>query len=305
MTAQKSFFDLPRNVLLQPIDDRYLDKFGVNLSVLRIDQINKHVSGNKWFKLKYNLEAVLSAGAEQVLSFGGAYSNHIHALAWAGKELGIKTVGVIRGEKEYADNPTLSDASKWGMELKFVDRQTYRQRGDPVFHHQLRRELGDFYLVPEGGSNAEAVKGCMEIVPSSVKENFSPTHIVAACGTGGTLSGIAVANPEVSVLGIPVLKNAGFLEGDIRELILAAGYVDPNNWHLDLAGHFGGYAKQSLELSEFCDDFASTHGILLDPVYTGKMMLRLWQLIGEGAFPIGSRIIAIHTGGLQGIRGMC
>ena len=305
MTTQNNFFELPSEVPHQIIHDSYLEKHGVELSILRIDQINTHVSGNKWFKLKYNLESAQSAGAKQVLSFGGAYSNHIHALAWAGNALGIKTVGVIRGEKEYADNPTLSDAASWGMELRFVDRKTYRQRTDPNFHQQLRRELDDFYLIPEGGSNAEAVKGCIEIVPSAVKDDFSPTHIVAACGTGGTLSGLVVGNPEVKVLGIPVLKNASFLQDDIRSLIDSTGYVDPKNWHLDLYGHFGGYAKQSAELRQFCDDFFNCHGVLLDPVYTGKMMLRLWQLIEEGKFPSGSRIMAVHTGGLQGIRGMC
>ncbi len=276
----------------------------VGVHLLRLDQINQRVSGNKWFKLKYNLEKAKVQGGKAVLSFGGAYSNHIHALAWAGQVLGIKTIGIIRGESDYASNPTLTDAARWGMELHFVTRAEYKQRKDADFLQGLRDRFGDPFIVPEGGSNALAVKGTAEIVNQSLIQKYGIDNIVLACGTGGTLAGVAASQPSVNIVGIPVLKGAKFLKDDISMLLESAGYSDVNNWVLDYNGHFGGYAKTSPELLAFISMMDDDYDLPLDQIYTGKMMLRLIELIEEGFFTEGSQILALHTGGLQGLRSL-
>ncbi|MCP4596354.1 1-aminocyclopropane-1-carboxylate deaminase/D-cysteine desulfhydrase [Neptuniibacter sp.] len=296
----------PKPISLTQLPLPQCNEAGVELWVLRLDQTDARISGNKWFKLKYNLEQALSGGYRSLLSFGGAYSNHIHALAWAAKELDIPCVGVIRGESEYATNPTLSDATEWGMQLRFVNRQQYRRRAEPDFIKelidQLPGSLKPVYQVPEGGSNALAVKGCMEILSDQTIGPFNPTHVVLPCGTGGTLSGVALSRPDIEVIGIPVLKKAEFLYEDIRKLISGAGETDPQNWQLDLEGHFGGYAKTSPELLQFIEQMDEQYELPLDQVYTGKMMKRLIELVEQGRFTKGSKILAIHTGGLQGMR---
>ncbi|MAY41003.1 MULTISPECIES: pyridoxal-phosphate dependent enzyme [unclassified Neptuniibacter] len=279
-------------------------KADVALYLLRLDLTDEYVSGNKWFKLKYNLNDALLLKRKSVLSFGGAFSNHIHALAWAGKKLGIKTVGVIRGEPEYASNPTLTDAARWGMELLFVSRSEYRKRNEIEFVEALKRQFDDPLIIPEGGSNHLAVKGASEIVTKSMLDQYGFNHIVLPCGTGGTLAGVAVSQPEVSVLGVPVLKGAEFLVSDIQELMSGARCSDPGNWSLDYSGHCGGYGKTSKELIDFIEQFHCDHNVSLDQIYTGKMMMRLFQLIENGAFSKGSKILAIHTGGLQGLRSL-
>ena len=239
-----------------------------------------------------------------MITFGGAFSNHIHALAWAGKKLGIKTVGVIRGEPEYASNPTLTDAVRWGMELLFVSRSEYRKRNELDFLEELKRQFDDPLIIPEGGSNHLAVKGASEIVTKSMLDQHGFKHIVLPCGTGGTLAGVAVSQPAISVLGIPVLKGAEFLVSDVQGLMSDAGYSDPGNWTLDYSGHCGGYGKTSQELIDFIEQFNREYSVSLDQIYTGKMMMRLFQLIENGAFSKGSKILAIHTGGLQGLRSL-
>lgn len=277
---------------------------GIGIHLLRLDQIDERVSGNKWFKLKYNLKAAGEQGFDRVLSFGGAYSNHIHALAWAGKVLGIKTIGVIRGEPEYANNPTLSDAARWGMELHFVTRAEYKRRQDADFLHALKERFDDPFIVPEGGSNALAVRGTAEIVSRTIISDFGIDHIVLPCGTGGTLAGVAASQPDISVVGIPVLKGAEFLNDDIKSLLKSAGYSDLNNWVLECGGHFGGYGKTTPELLAFIAMMASDYGIPLDQVYTGKMLLRVIELIDADFFVKGSQLLVLHTGGLQGLRSL-
>ena len=302
MTVDLAMFN-PVSLPISRISDPVLSANGISLDMLRLDLTDEVISGNKWFKLKYNLMDAKSRGCKAVLSFGGAYSNHIHALAKAGSDLGIRTIGVIRGEPEYAKNPTLSDAIDWGMELHFVNRKDYRLRSDPDFLSHLMEQYDRPYIVPEGGSNALALKGAMEILPSELIESVCPDQVILPCGTGGTLSGIALSCRDSPVLGIPVLKNAGFLYEDIGALMGLVTDKVPDNWSLDLEGHFGGYGKVSDQLLQFMQSFEMNNQILLDPIYTAKMMLRIFQRIELGEYSRGSRLLAIHTGGLQGRRG--
>ncbi|MFW1676151.1 1-aminocyclopropane-1-carboxylate deaminase/D-cysteine desulfhydrase [Pontibacter sp. JAM-7] len=288
---------------VQPLQLTLFAQNQVKVSLLRLDQIDEGLSGNKWFKLKYNLQHAVQHGYRQLLSFGGAYSNHIHALAWAGARLGVPTVGIIRGEPVYATNPTLTDAQRWGMQLQFVDRKTYRLRYQQDYLDQLQERYPDSWIVPEGGSNALALKGCSEILSADLLHAVQPDCVILPCGTGGTLAGLVQSWPELNILGVPVLKQAAFLQQDIQQLLDQVGCHNANRWQLDLHGAFGGYAKTCPELETFMAQFYRLTGIELDVVYTGKMLLRLCQLIETGYFSPGSSILALHTGGLQGNRG--
>lgn len=288
-----------------PVQHIYSDNLahhGIELSLLRLDLTDEVISGNKWFKLKYNLQHAIDEGYRSVLSFGGAYSNHIHALAKAGFDQGLKTIGIIRGEPEYVSNPTLKDAVRWGMELHFISRKAYRQKTDELFLDELKARFSDPFIIPEGGSNQLAVKGAAEILSPKLLSTIAPDQIVLACGTGGTMAGVVLGSKGVNVLGIPVLKKADFLYEDIRGLIKQGAGEIPTHWDLDLEGHFGGYAKESAVVDRFINEFQCNHGIQLDQIYTGKMLCRLMQRIEQGVYPKGSRILAIHTGGLQGLR---
>ncbi len=272
---------------------------GTELHVLREDKIHPVISGNKFRKLKYNLEEFSKGNYNSILTFGGAYSNHILAVAAAGKELGFKTVGVIRGEElihKINDNPTLTFAQNCGMEFKFVSRENYRNKSNPEFSEELRSEFGNSYLLPEGGTNDLAVQGCEEILGKHT-ENFD--FICCAVGTGGTVSGIInSAKDHQQILGFPALKDSDFLKDEIKK------YTIRSNWELVRQFHFGGYGKACEELINFTNNFKQKFEIGLDPVYTGKMMFGIMKLIKENYFPAGSRILAIHTGGIQGIEGM-
>lgn len=271
---------------------------GVELFVKREDNIHPFVSGNKYRKLKYNLIEAEKSGFKTLLTFGGAYSNHIAALASAGKALGFNSIGIIRGEElesKIENNVTLSFAKKNGMQFKFVTREAYRNKTTKSFINDLKEEFGDFYLVPEGGTNALAIKGCEEILSD---EDFSFDYICTAVGTGGTISGlINCSEPSQQVLGFPALKG-DFLQQDISK------FVSKTNWKLITDYHFGGYAKINAALVSFINDFKTDYKIPLDPIYTGKMMFGVFDLIDKGFFTKGSKILAIHTGGLQGIAGM-
>jgi 1-aminocyclopropane-1-carboxylate deaminase len=279
----------------QPVNILFPDN--INLTIKREDLLHPYISGNKFRKLKYNILAAKGQGKKALLTFGGAFSNHIAATAAAGKEYGLHTIGVIRGEELFnkiVDNPTLSFAEACGMEFKFVSRTNYRRKADTDFIDRLRGEFGDFYLVPEGGTNELAVKGCEEILTQEDK-NF--THICCAVGTGGTLSGLVnSASLHQKVLGFPALK--ADLSAEIRKFALQ------DNWELIVDYHFGGYAKVNEELVQFINDFYVKTGIPLDPVYTGKMVFGVMNMISINKFPAGANILLIHTGGLQGIAGM-
>ncbi|WP_223548638.1 1-aminocyclopropane-1-carboxylate deaminase/D-cysteine desulfhydrase [Aestuariivivens sp. NBU2969] len=270
----------------------------VRLYVKREDLSHEFVSGNKFRKLKYNLKEARKQGFEVLLTFGGAYSNHIAAVASAGKLMGFETIGVIRGEELYGEierNPTLMFAKECGMKFKFVSRQTYRLKTAETFLKELIKEFGTFYVIPEGGTNALGVKGCEEILRGT---DFDFDYICCSVGTGGTISGIInCSKPSQQVLGFPALKGS-FLDKDISK------FVTQSNWDLITDYHFGGYAKINLDLVEFINGFKKDYDIPLDPVYTGKMLFGVMDLISKGFFPEGSKILAIHTGGLQGVKGM-
>jgi len=271
---------------------------GIRLTVKREDLLHPHISGNKFRKMKYNILRAKEEGKQALLTFGGAFSNHIAATAAAGKEYGFETVGVIRGDElvdKIGDNPTLAFAENCGMRFKFVTREAYRHKAENAFIEGLRATFGDFYHVPEGGTNDLAIKGCEEILQP---EDARFTHICCAVGTGGTISGlINTALPHQQVVGFPALKGAG-LDKDI------AMYAKQDNWQLVEDYHFGGYGKISEELIAFMNDFFEKTGILLDPVYTGKLFFGVIDWIQNGKFPENSDILLIHTGGLQGIGGM-
>ena len=271
---------------------------GITLEIKREDLLHPFVSGNKFRKLKYN---VLQAKAENqtvLLTFGGAFSNHIAAVAYAGKEQGFETIGVIRGDElrdKISENPTLSFAQECGMRFEFVTREAYRHKTETAFIEQLQVKFGSFYLVPEGGTNDLAVKGCEEIL-TEFDAHFD--FVCSAVGTGGTISGlINSALPHQKVLGFPALKG-DFLQNEIHK------FVNNKNWELITDYHFGGYGKVTTEFIEWMNWFYAQTGIPLDPIYTGKMVFGVMDLIQRNYFPPKSKILMIHTGGLQGIAGM-
>lgn len=271
---------------------------GIHLYLKREDTIHPFISGNKYRKLKYNLLEAKKQGKETLLTFGGAFSNHIAAAAYAGHEQGMKTIGVIRGEElsnKWQDNPTLQLAHEHGMQFHFVSRSAYRLKNEPSFIQKLKEKFGDFYLLPEGGTNALAVKGCAEIL-TDADAQFD--YICSAVGTGGTVAGlINAAQPHQTVLGFPALKG-DFLSEEI------CTFVHNDGWKLVTDYHFGGYAKVDQQLIEFINLFRRETGIPLDPIYTGKMLFGIFDLIKQDVFEPGTQILAIHTGGLQGIKGM-
>ncbi len=279
------------------------EKKGVRLSVKREDLLHPIISGNKFRKLKYNILEAKNQNKNTLLTFGGAYSNHISATAFAGKEFGFKTIGIIRGNELAKDfkhtvntNPTLNFAHKNSMELKFVKRSDYRKKNELLFIEQLKNEFGDFYLIPEGGTNTLAVKGCEEILDESDKKY---DYICVASGTGGTISGIINSvKPKQKVLGFPALKG-DFLEREIQPYI---HNTKNHQWIHDF--HFGGFAKINNELIRFINDFYNKYKIPLDPIYTAKMFYGIEKLIEADFFKKGTEILAIHTGGLQGIKAM-
>ncbi|WP_031435946.1 1-aminocyclopropane-1-carboxylate deaminase/D-cysteine desulfhydrase [Methylobacter tundripaludum] len=300
--------------ILTKIDDPLLVQYQIELWMKRDDLLHPVISGNKWRKLKYIFDHVLSLGTDTVISMGGAYSNHLHALAYAGKVLGLKTIGLVRGEQPETLTPTLQDMKKWGMELKFVSRAEYRQlRHYKCWHapHQLPADLRHThhpwrylpglkprqYWLPEGGAQTLALKGVAELV---AEIGIPYDTLCVPCGTGTTLAGIIEAVPEhVSVLGFAALKNAGFLTAEVAAMLSQSR----NNWQINLDYHFGGFAKTNTELNAFIEDFELKTTIPLEPVYTGKMMYAIYDLIKKHYFRPGERIIAVHTGGLQGKRG--
>jgi 1-aminocyclopropane-1-carboxylate deaminase len=281
------------------IQSKETENAEVKILIKREDLNHPIVSGNKWWKLKHNLEEVEKLENRTLLTFGGAYSNHIYASAGASKELNLKSIGVIRGEEILSLNPTLAFARDCGMKLHFVSREDYRKKSEEYFVENLRKKFGYFYLIPEGGSNLLAAKGCAEFV----REKLSSIEFDYLClpvGTGGTMAGIiAGLEGNKNVIGFSVLKNGHFLNEAVSRLLIEHSERDYPNWSIQTDYHFGGYAKQTSQLNQFIMQMKQEYNLPLDLIYTGKMMAGVIDLIKKNYFPKGSKVLLLHTGGLN------
>ncbi len=283
------------------IYDPLLEKAGVRLLVKREDLNHPLVSGNKWWKLKYNLLEAVRRGHTTLLTFGGAYSNHIFATAAAAHELGLKSIGIIRGEENYPLNNTLAFAQERGMELKYFSRDIYCRKNEVEFITELQNKFGDFYLLPEGGTNALAVKGCIEFA-KSISSTLSFNCLCLPVGTGGTMAGmIAGLTADKKVIGFSALKGGSFLETAVEILLRNESFSAAKNWQIETAYHFGGYGKMTPALKSFISTQGKTHQLPLDPVYTSKMIYGIYDMIATGKIERSSVVLMVHTGGLQGL----
>ncbi|MEL0628096.1 1-aminocyclopropane-1-carboxylate deaminase/D-cysteine desulfhydrase [Psychromonas aquatilis] len=304
--------DLNKNLLkqlnpspLQMITHPLLAKHKITLAVKRDDLLDPDISGNKWRKLKYNLLYAQKNNIHKLLSFGGAFSNHIHALAAASHRFNFDATGIIRGEAHYIKNPTLSKVQQWGMKLQFVDRKTYRLKEQTDYLQTLKVKFPNTYIIPEGGTNQLAIPGVEEVVEELITQSQPIDYLFTATGSAGTLAGLISGaikyGAVMQIHGIAVLKNAHYLKQVVNDLVPQA---ETANWQLHETFHEGGYAKVSPELDRFCHQFSEQTNIPIEPIYTGKMFYAVWQLIQKGFFPAGSHIVLLHTGGLQGLAGL-
>jgi 1-aminocyclopropane-1-carboxylate deaminase len=287
---------------IQPLIQPIAELNGVRLLLWRDDLAHPDLPGNKARKLKYNLRAAQGQGHHTLLTFGGAYSNHLAAVATAGRLLGFHTIGLVRGDAPEAGaalNLTLAQAEADGMVLHYLDRSTYRRRAEPAFLAEVQARFGPAYVLPEGGTNVLALPGCAELV-NEIRAQTGFDALAVAVGTGGTLAGLltGLRGPEQAI-GVAALKNGGFLRDEIDALTREATGQIFANYLLQSDYHFGGYAKYSAELLAFIEHFRQQHGVLLDPIYTGKMLFGVLDLIRQGHFAPGSTVVAIHTGGQQ------
>ncbi len=284
---------------LQRLRLPWTEAAGIALWLKRDDLLHPHISGNKWRKLAPNLEAAVLAGHQRLLTFGGAYSNHLAAVAAAGRLLGFETIGIVRGERVEPLNPTLAFAERQGMQLHFLARSTFRLRKKPEAWAEWQARFGPCFILPEGGSNDLAVSGCTAIAQEVERVGVHVDYWIVAAGTGATAAGIIRGKTRGQVLAVSALKG-DFIE---REIARHAGIGAGTHWQLLSRYHHGGFAKWTPELIDFVNAFRRTSGIRLDPIYTGKMMWAVYRLTLQGFFPKGATVVAIHTGGLQGIAG--
>jgi 1-aminocyclopropane-1-carboxylate deaminase/D-cysteine desulfhydrase-like pyridoxal-dependent ACC family enzyme len=286
---------------LQLLHEPLFEAKGVAVYLKRDDLLHRYVQGNKWRKLKYNLQQAVLNGHATLLTFGGPYSNHIYATAAAARMFNFRSIGIIRGEEPENKSPTLQFAAEQGMELCFLNREDYRLMSHWENAESLRARFGNFYPVPEGGTNMFALQGAAEIVEEiDIPFDF----ITTAVGTGGTLAGlVAGLKGNKQVIGFSSLKGADTLTETVNKLVEQYSAECYNNFQLNFHYTFGGYAKVKPELIEFIKNFRAMHQIMLEPVYTGKMMFGLYDLIDKNHFAKGSTIVALHTGGLQGLCG--
>lgn len=284
----KKFFS-PEDVPIQRVQFA-----GLIFDILRLDKIHQGASGNKFFKLKYNFLEAEKNGCKTILTFGGAFSNHIVATAISAKSSGFKSIGIIRGEE--VNNPTLKLAKNYGMKLHFISREDYRKKETDDFINDLKSKFDNPFIIPEGGTNDLALNGTAEI------HDYIPKHynLITACfGTGGTLAGLIEGKADhQKVLGVSVLKG-DWVKDELNSLISK----DNGNWDLTTNYHFGGYAKWKYELIDFITEFHEKTAVPLDPVYTGKMMYGLMMEWKKDNISSDDHILAIHSGGLQGIAG--
>ncbi len=299
----------PKAIPVIRLKDPLFDLHGVELWVARLDLVHPYISGNKWFKLKNNLLDAIRLEHRHIVSFGGAFSNHLHALAAACHYLDIKSTGVLRGELIQPLNPTLSDCEAWGMSFLPVTRAEYREKNSVEFYENIEAKLGRFYLIPEGGSNVLALKGVAESAKIIIDSVGGADYLCSAVGSGGTLAGLTVgAESSVKCVGFSALKGAEYIEQEIDALIkeyyLRYGGKFSSVHRVVHDYHFGGFAKTRPELISFMLEFEGLFDIPLEHVYTAKMFYGIFDQIRQGGFERGSRIVAVHTGGLQGRRGL-
>lgn len=292
---------------LQEVTTERTRSASISLFVKRDDLIHPFMSGNKWRKLKFTIMQFLEGEFDCLRTFGGAFSNHLYATAWAGRFFSINTVAYVRGEPESEHNPTLKFVRSQGMKLIFLDRQHYRRRDEDNFLNDLKRSHPSSLFVPEGGSNVESIRGIKELVEEIVSQQGDQAHWVVPVGSGGTLAGlIAAAPPGVTIHGIVVLKGAEYLAQVVQKLLLEATGVGQSNcdYHLYHDFHCGGYARFDPELVDFMTQYWLETGVQLEPVYSGKAMKAVYSLMDSRFIPPGSDVVFIHTGGLQGLAGL-
>jgi 1-aminocyclopropane-1-carboxylate deaminase len=291
---ERRLAEVLRPRLPSPLDELHDDRMaarGLRLLLKREDLVHPDVPGNKWRKLAPNLARAAALGHDTVLTFGGAFSHHVRAVAVAGAALGLRTVGVIRGEEHRPLNPVLARAAEHGMHLTYLDRGSYRQRDSPELAVRLHARFGGCYLVPEGGSNALGVRGAAGLT-AEITRPFDV--LTCSCGTGGTLAGVAAGlRPGQRALGFPVLRGGAFLARDIDALQREAFGGPSSTWTLETDFHCGGYARSTPDLTRFIDDFADRHGLTLEPVYEAKMLLGVFTLAAAGAFAPGATLVAV------------
>lgn len=287
----------------QMITSSWAKLHNIQISIKRDDLLHPIISGNKWRKLKYALLEASDNDVKHIISFGGGYSNHLHALGYCCQQLGIRLSAIVRGDYSQNLSPMLQDLLNWGTDIQYVDRKTYQQRAEPQYLEILTAQYPEALLIPEGGSQQQALKGVSEIIQELTQQY---DYILAPVASGGTLAGLidGLAQPENTppsqILGIAVLKGHGYLEQLVGTLLPDRHHqVD---WKINHDYHFGGYAKCNNELSKFCAQFEQQNHITIEPVYSGKLFYALYQLTISGHFPSGSRVLALHTGGLQGAR---
>ena len=291
----------PQPLVINKIIYPAADLLGIKLYMARVDEIHPLASGNKYYKLKPNLEYAKQQGINRLLSFGGAFSNHIHALALYAAAEGFETLGIIRGEPEYANNPTLQDAQRAGMKLEFVNRQQYKQRYSAAYLEQLLLKYPNTMIIPEGGSSQLAVKSCSQLM-RDINQIKKCDVVTAACGTGATFAGLVCGlDNDQSAIGFSALLDQS-LENRISQFILDEGNTNKNFKTQSAA--FGGFAKLNREVLDFALNWLDKTNILLDPIYTSKMVFQLIKQMDNNEFKRGSSICIVHSGGLQGWRGM-
>ncbi len=279
-----------------------LSKFKIKLFIKRDDLIHPIISGNKWRKLKYNIKSALAENKHTIISFGGAFSNHIHALAYACKSNNLQSIGIIRGEPQYQSNFTLSWAKYWGMELQFVDRKTYKLRDDSAYLSELQNNHEDALIVPEGGSNTLALPGMAEVI-DELQLQLDYDYLLTPVGSGGTLAGLIQADKNRhQLLGIAVLKQQGYLQQQVTQLLTQPAVF--NNWQIFEQFHRGGYGKYKIADAKRILEFSTVTKIPFEPVYSGKMLLAFLDLLEQGYFPENAQVVMLHTGGIQGLGGM-
>jgi 1-aminocyclopropane-1-carboxylate deaminase len=312
--VSQSFSNVFARPRLQSLDCELLADYSIKLSMLRLDEMHPHLGGNKWFKLRPNIERLQREGLPLAVSFGGAWSNHLRALAAAGKQFGFATLGFVRGERVEPLNPVLAFAQQCGMELRFLSRGDYQRRHEDSFVAELCRGIGPHLLIPEGGSNLDGVLGCTELASYLEWPAGTNQHWVAlACGTGTTMAGlvrgleqrfVSDSRSASNVLGISVLKAPGYIAEQVSEWLGSAkASAEPTHsavsWEVYDEFHCGGYARSNGELQGFLQSFIAETAIPIEPVYTGKLLYGIWQLIKSGRIPPESAGIVLHTGGVM------